>query len=1003
MRKAVWTALLALPLMVHAVDSTENLLFGNNVLSVLIYSPAYDISLKYLKLLFGGEIGLEVAGGGNGYIGNIFAYFNSGLLVIIFGYAGFTTFEATMLASTEGTMLRRKIKPLVMLRVASGIMLVAPMQSGYCLAQKFLIQIVLLGVGIANGAWMQAVKYADAFNGSAYISSPASKYADVGHIAQQIMLKVYASNYCMQKDYDDEKLVNPNLSRSGWSMRTGTECGGDQYTVCFGDSRNKTKCGSYRSSSSDISVKAAVQQSILQAGRVLQGVVINQRILEEAKRAGSITSDGCDGTTVATACVPAVLIVDVANNFYTNILAFRVLPAAGIQSIVSQNPYGQGSALQKGWAMAGSYFNNLATGKASGVFQAGGSSQSIDMKPLPGFMAEVDSAESIKYDSQNIASRVSSIILGNQTSDKPINFQAPGYEDTAIAASIVKMMKMVITPDTFVDDIESKYNVVGFFLSYINLSVGFKNIYALLTNSVQAFTGIQILNTNSWDNLVTNMGSWNSNKYNSTCFSTLQQPSCAGNSALCMHNIFSDSTNKCLQVNGVGLVSQMKRRWEIDNLDSTQNKSLVPINPFFAMVMIGNSLVNYAANYWNTATSETTKQLVTLSWVLYGAKVATLAIALGVAPVLCMNLQWCYEVSMIAAITASVIFQALGNLFSTANYIIDLPSGIGNAVAMIVYSLGNFLGFFLPFLPMIVFTMAVIGWLILVIEAMVATPLVALGLTSPKGHDFLGQAQQSIMMYVSTCMRPVLIIISFFIVINIIFVSFEFLNYVYLMALSNLINFKVALPSFNLIVIFASMVVYAYFCFMLLTTVLETINEIPDKVSRWIGGTMLSPGGNIHQIVSETKGGFAGSAQSAGSGAQQMAAGAVSHAARVAQSGADRMDMATRPMIEMVKSFDSRFKDKTPKIDADDENDEKAKAQENPPGPAAAAAPQVNENGAEGPQEGADAAVNENKAVEPAQGGAAAGGPGPDDPAAGGAAQGGAAAGEAERDPAEGQ
>ena len=140
---------------------------------------------------------------------------------------------------------------------------------------------------------------------------------------------------------------------------------------------------------------------------------------------------------------------------------------------------------------------------------------------------------------------------------------------------------------------------------------------------------------------------------------------------------------------------------------------------------------------------------------------------------------------------------------------------------------------------------------------MVATPLVALGLTNPKNHDFLGSAQQSIMMYVSTCLRPVLIVISFFIAVNLTFVSFDYLNYVFFQAFGSIlatisgdVGAEFALP-----VIFAGMLVYSYFCMSVLMYVLEIINDIPDKISRWIGGTMLNPGGNVRQIISEAKGG----------------------------------------------------------------------------------------------------------------------------------------------------
>ena len=901
MRRGMYIFMTLFPLLGLAAGTTENMLFGNSTLAVLTYDSTYDISLKFLKLLFGGEVGLDVDGFGNGYAGTIFAYFNYGLLVIIFGYSGLTAFEATLLAGTEGSMFRRKIKPLVMVRTVAGISLVAPNISGYCLAQKFLIQVVVMGVGMANGVWIQGIEYADAFNGSAYISSPSGKFTDVQTIAKELMLPVYQSTYCVQKEQQLAKAIDPNMASSDWSMRIGKDCGSNDYAVCFGSSKNQKKCGHYGFSNGDATrttaEKVAVQQSIISAGTVLLGVAINQLLLED-----SGISNGCD-SQVAESCVPAVMIVNVANNFYTNLLAFRTQPQPGQQSIVSYTPNEPGTASitgtakQKGWASAGSYFNQLVTGKVSDVFGVDSEGNSIEFEPLSSYMPPKSPPSSTLALTREISSKITVIVDQNKGADKAINFAKPSFEDEAIASSILKMMNMVITENTFVDDVDSKYVVIGSVLNNINLSVGFKNLYALLAYSTQDFTGIQILGTDNWNDVVTH--SWNSVKINRQCLLSLKA-NCQNppSSSSCMNELFSNST--CVSDNGVGLVSQMKRRWEIDNQAETSNKSLAPINPFYAMVMIGKNLVRNSAQFWKTSTSETVKQLVLLTWVLYAIKIGVLTLSMFVGPI-CLFFQYCIPIAFGASALASLVMQGVSYVFAAAAFIIDIPSGLGNALATIIYSLGNFLGYFLPFLPMVVFTMAVIGWMMLVIEAMVATPLVALGLTSPKGHDYLGQAQQSIMMYVAVCLRPVLIIISFFIVINLLYVGFEYLNYVYLIALSKLLDITISTQSLNLVIVFASMLVYAYFCFTLLIYILETINEIPDRVSRWIGGTMLSPGGNIHQMVSEMKGGSGGAAQGVASGASGSAASITQGVSGIVGQGAQNANLADRAIKQALR------------------------------------------------------------------------------------------------------
>jgi defect-in-organelle-trafficking protein DotA len=77
-------------------------------------------------------------------------------------------------------------------------------------------------------------------------------------------------------------------------------------------------------------------------------------------------------------------------------------------------------------------------------------------------------------------------------------------------------------------------------------------------------------------------------------------------------------------------------------------------------------------------------------------------------------------------------------------------------------AIGFSIGFYIPLYPYMLFTFGVIGWIIAVIEAMVAAPLVALGITHPEGHDFLGRAQQAMMLLISLFLRPVLMLIGLF-------------------------------------------------------------------------------------------------------------------------------------------------------------------------------------------------------------------------------------------------
>jgi defect in organelle trafficking protein DotA len=88
------------------------------------------------------------------------------------------------------------------------------------------------------------------------------------------------------------------------------------------------------------------------------------------------------------------------------------------------------------------------------------------------------------------------------------------------------------------------------------------------------------------------------------------------------------------------------------------------------------------------------------------------------------------------------------------------PFILGGAAGLIV--VGFSLGFYMPLHPFMLFLFGGIGWIIAVIEALVAAPLVALGITHPDGHDFLGKSTHAVMLLVGLFLRPVLMLIGLF-------------------------------------------------------------------------------------------------------------------------------------------------------------------------------------------------------------------------------------------------
>lgn len=78
-----------------------------------------------------------------------------------------------------------------------------------------------------------------------------------------------------------------------------------------------------------------------------------------------------------------------------------------------------------------------------------------------------------------------------------------------------------------------------------------------------------------------------------------------------------------------------------------------------------------------------------------------------------------------------------------------------------VLTIASYLAVYIPMLPVLMYTIAVVGWLIAVIEAMIGVPMVLLGMTSMQGHDLFGSAQQTMILLLSVFIRPVTLVIGF--------------------------------------------------------------------------------------------------------------------------------------------------------------------------------------------------------------------------------------------------
>ena len=210
----------------------------------------------------------------------------------------------------------------------------------------------------------------------------------------------------------------------------------------------------------------------------------------------------------------------------------------------------------------------------------------------------------------------------------------------------------------------------------------------------------------------------------------------------------------------------------------------------------------------------------------------------------------------------------------------------------IMVMIGFFTAYYIPVLPYMIFTFGSIAWLIVVIEAMVAAPIVALGVTHPEGHEAFGKGEQAIMILMNVFLRPSMMIIGYISGIALSYVGVWILNAGFDTAIgfmqgseefgtkdprreaglssdaqyilnklwpNNPLQTQVGVISggyegwSGIFAYFFSILIYTMMYLIIVQRAFTLISYLPDRVLRWIGGQPEGIGQEAAQWGEEAK------------------------------------------------------------------------------------------------------------------------------------------------------
>jgi len=147
-----------------------------------------------------------------------------------------------------------------------------------------------------------------------------------------------------------------------------------------------------------------------------------------------------------------------------------------------------------------------------------------------------------------------------------------------------------------------------------------------------------------------------------------------------------------------------------------------------------------------------------------------------------------------------------------------------------IWTIGATFAIYTPMVPYMMFVVTALGWFTLVIEAIVAAPIVALGLITP-AQDELGKVVPALGIMANVFLRPVLMVVGLIMAAKLYSTIISMVNLGFKFSFATLQQ-QTGTSMFSWIVM---LILYSGFIVTLINKCYALIYQLPDKVLRWIG------------------------------------------------------------------------------------------------------------------------------------------------------------------------
>ncbi|UTC24418.1 DotA/TraY family protein [Candidatus Comchoanobacter bicostacola] len=327
------------------------------------------------------------------------------------------------------------------------------------------------------------------------------------------------------------------------------------------------------------------------------------------------------------------------------------------------------------------------------------------------------------------------------------------------------------------------------------------------------------------------------------------------------------------------------------------------VNQLKVLSMMGNKFISAVTTYWKESVKDIYGQIKdvqlaglgitsaavsakgTIDYYLAARRDANLKVPSADATSTAGLVAGKTGVSIMSDVVAGLINFAT----TSAKAIVGVYGPLVNGLSVVYFVAGLILAVYIPFIPSLIFIFAVMAWLFSVVESMIASPLIALGVAHPEGHEVLAKSEQAVMLLLGVFLRPLLTLIGMVVGISLSFTAIKMFNMTFL---TSIVVFMKSIESIspvispgysedhiiNMFFVAGLVVLYVYALMVIVEQCYAMIYLIPDRVLKWIGSPSEAAGsgigaGAIHAVssgVTQDVGSAGAGASSAGGGALQQ-------------------------------------------------------------------------------------------------------------------------------------